>query len=203
MNGSEQTIESAGGVVVHRFRKLFLAEIAVGCIGCALLATAIAADQAWLDRHFLPAFFVSRATYVTTEWLVRGTTALFGLITAVLARRRIACALSADWTRVFTTLLAVVLAFGAAELLLRRTRLRAAEEVPPRKEPLRFLDARLGWLFVPSHVGYQSNNGRRVQYAFDGNGYRVPRVDQPVDFDRPSIVFTGESIMVGEKLLWR
>jgi hypothetical protein len=88
-------------------------------------------------------------------------------------------------------------------LLLRRTRLRAAEEVPPRKEPLRYLDARMGWLFVPSHVGYQSNNGRRVQYAFDRNGYRVPRVDQPVDFERPSIVFTGESIMVGEKLRWR
>jgi len=42
-----------------------------------------------------------------------------------------------------------------------------------------------------------------VQYVFDRNGYRVPSLEQPVDFERPSIVFTGESIVVGEKLLWR
>jgi len=175
----------------------------LGCIGCALIAAAIAADQPWLDRHFLPAFFISRAAYVRTEWLARMTALLLGLTLALLARRRIARALSADWTRVFATLLAIVLAFSTAELLLRRTRLRAAEEVPLRKEPLRQLDPRLGWLFVPSHVGYQSNNGRRVQYVFDRNGYRVPSLEQPVDFERPSIVFTGESIVVGEKLLWR
>jgi hypothetical protein len=103
---------------------------------------------------------------------------------------------------VISIALAIVMAFGVSELMLRRVHLRAAEEVPERKEPLRHLDARFGWLFVPSRVGYQSNNGRRVQYAFDANGYRVPRVGQPVDPDLPSIVFTGESMMVGEKLLW-
>src|SRR5947208_8860267 len=128
--------------------------------------------------------------------------ALSGLILAVFARGRLARVIAADGMRFWATLFAVVLAFGTAELSLRRTRLRAAEEVPPRKEPLRHLDARLGWLFVPSHVGHQSNNGRRVQYVFDGNGYRVPSLEQPVDFERPSIVFTGESIMTGEKLLW-
>jgi len=178
-----------------------LVEIGLGCTGCALITAAIAAGP-WLDRHFLPAFFISRATFVKTAWLVRITAIVLGLMLAVVARRRIARVVSADWTRVFVTLLAIVLAFGAAELMLRRTRLRAAEEVPPRKEPLRHLDPRVGWLFVPSHVGYQSNNGRRVQYVFDGNGYRVPSLDQPVDFERPSIVFTGESIMVGEKLPW-
>src|SRR6185369_9105653 len=130
-----------------------------------------------------------------TALLVRITVIVMGVVLAVVARRTIARAMSADWTRVFVTLLAIVLAFGTAELLLRRTRLRAAEEVPPRKEPLRHLDRRLGWLFVPSHIGYQSNNGRRVQYVFDGNGYRVPSLAQAVDFERPSIVFTGESIM--------
>src|SRR5207253_1153440 len=98
--------------------------------------------------------------------------------------------------------LAAVMAFVMTELMLRRIHLRAAEEVPELKEPLRHLDSRLGWLFVPSRVRYQSNNGRRVQYAFDGNGYRVPRVGAPVDFERSSIIFTGESMMVGEKLLW-
>jgi hypothetical protein len=187
---------------VSRSRQL-LVESVVACIGCALIAAAVAAGPRWLDRHFLPAFFVPRATLVRAESLLRIAAALLGIALAVLLRRRIARAVAADWTRAIAIALAIVLAFGAAELLLRRTRLRAAEEVPPRKEPLRQLDARLGWRFVPSHVGYQSNNGRRVQYALDRNGYRVPALGQPVDFDRPSIVFAGESIMVGEKLLWR
>jgi hypothetical protein len=38
------------------FRKQRLAEICVGCTGCALVALAIAANQQWFDRHFLPAF---------------------------------------------------------------------------------------------------------------------------------------------------
>ena len=46
-----------------KFRKQTLAEICVGCMGCALVALAIAANQQWFDRHFLPAFFVTRAEY--------------------------------------------------------------------------------------------------------------------------------------------
>jgi len=189
--------------VVSSFRKHLLAEIAVGCMGCALVAFAIAANQQWLDRHFLPGFFVTRAQYVRLETEVRAAAAIAGIAIALLLRRPIARSLAGNPSRSLSTLLAVLMAFGVSELMLRRIHLRAAEEVPERKEPLRYLDARLGWLFVPSRVGYQSNNGRRVQYAFDGNGYRVPRVGEPVDFERPSLVFTGESMMVGEKLLWR
>src|SRR3954454_19436468 len=132
MNRSEHTIESAGGVM-HRFGNLFFAEIALGCIGCALIAAAIAADQPWLDRHFLPAFFISRAAYVRTECLARMTALLLGLTLALLARRRIARALSADWTRVFATVLAILLAFSTAELVLRRPRLRPGGRAPARR----------------------------------------------------------------------
>jgi hypothetical protein len=185
-----------------KFRKKMLAEICVGCMGCALIALAIAANQQWFDRHFLPAFFVTRAEYVRMEMDVRIAVAAIGLLIALLARRPLARAIAASPSRAISIVLAIVMAFGVSEFLLRRVHLRAAEEVPERKEPLRHLDARLGWLFVPSRVGYQSNNGRRVQYAFDANGYRVPRVGQPVDFNQPSVVFTGESMMAGEKLLW-
>lgn len=184
-------------------RKQWLAEIAVGCTGCALVVFAIAANQQWFDRHFLPAFFVTRAQYVRMETMVRIAAALLGLLIAIVIRRPLGRSIAGNPSRTLSTALAVVLAFGAAEMMLRRVHLRAAEEVPERKEPLRHLDARFGWLFVPGRVGYQSNNGRRVQYAFDGNGYRVSRVGAPVDFTRPSLVFTGESMMVGEKLLWR
>jgi hypothetical protein len=176
------------------FRKFLLAELAVVCIGCALIAAAVVANQQWFDRHFLPAFFVPRAKYVRMEMIARITVAAIGLLLALVLRRPIA----RNATRVASIALAVALAFGAAELALRRVHLRAAEEVPARSEPRRHLDARLGWLFDPSHVGHQGN----VEYAFDRNGYRVRRVDEPVDFERPSIVFTGESMIVGERLAW-
>src|SRR5437660_4492021 len=149
-----------------KFRKQRLAEICVGCTGCALVVLALAANQQWFDRDFLPAFFVTRAQYVRMETDVRIAAAAIGLLIALLARRPIARTIAASPSRVISIALAIVMAFGVSELMLRRVHLRAAEEVPERKEPRRHLDARFGWLFVPSRVGYQSNNGRRVQYAF-------------------------------------
>jgi hypothetical protein len=136
------------------------------------------------------------------ELYARVATAVLGAALALVARRPIASAVAQNRARTFHIALAIVLAFGASELMLRQTYLRAAEEVPARKEPRRHLDSRLGWLFVPSRRGYQGNNGRLVEYAFDERGYRVRRVDEPVDLECPAIVFTGESMMVGEKLLW-
>src|SRR5260370_40496132 len=101
-------------------------------------------------------------------------------------------------------LVAVVLAFGGCELTLRvRTpRPTMVEKEPSYSEPSRRLDPRLGWVFVPSRTGRDNIGGRVVEYAIDSAGYRVRRVDEPVDPDRPTIVFTGESMMVGEGLTW-
>jgi hypothetical protein len=184
------------------FRKLQVAEIAVACIGCAVLVCALVANQQWFDRHFLPAFFVSRAKYVQVEQSARVAAAILGAALTFVVRRPIANAVTQNPARTLHIALAIALAFAASELMLRQTYLRAAEEVPARKEPRRHLDSQLGWLFIPSRRGYQSNNGRRVEYAFDQRGYRVRRMDEPVDLECPSILFTGESIMVGEKLLW-
>ena len=48
-----------------------IVEIAVAAIGGALLACALAANQRWLDRHFLPSWFVPRRWYVLLEAFVR------------------------------------------------------------------------------------------------------------------------------------
>jgi hypothetical protein len=181
----------------------FLAELAVACVGSGILACVIAADQQWFDRHFLPGFFVSRAKYVQMESYARVAAAALGVALMLIGRRPIARFVVHRPARALHAVLAIVLAFGASELALRQRHLRAAEEVPAQSEPRRRLDARLGWVFVPSRAGYQIKDGRVVEYAFDRNGYRVRRFDEPVDPDRPTILFTGESIMVGERLMWQ
>ena len=179
-----------------------LAEIALAFLGVALIACAVAADQQWFDKHFLPGFFVSRAKYVSVYWRVRIATAAVGAGLALVLRRPMARFIAQNPARALHAVLAIVLAFGASELVLRQRPFRAAEEVQARVEPRRRIDPYLGWAFVPSRAGYQTRLGQVIEYAFDRNGYRVRRFDEPVDQARPTIVFTGESIMVGERLHW-
>src|SRR5262249_4002188 len=63
-------------------------------------------------------------------------------------------------------------------------------------------DARVGWTFVPSRVGHATMGGRTIDYALDAYGYRVRRADDAIDPARPTILFTGESIVFGEGLTW-
>jgi hypothetical protein len=98
--------------------------------------------------------------------------------------------------------IAVVLALGASEAALRYVHLRPAGWLLPEEEPRRRPDPRLGWTFVPARAGRVTTGGRAIEYAFDAAGYRVRRVDEPVDPDRPTILFIGESVMFGEGLTW-
>jgi hypothetical protein len=178
------------------------AEIAIASIGGALLACAVVVDQQWLDSHFLPPFFVSRHSYVLVESCLRVVTAGLGAILALVARARIARVIADSPARALHAAIAVVLALGASELILRQRRLRSVGEEPASMEPSRCPDPRLGWIFVPARTGHHASGGRIIEYAFDPAGYRVRRADQPVDPDRPTIVFTGESMIVGEGLTW-
>lgn len=177
-------------------------QAAIACIGCAVVLAAIAADQAWLDAHFLPSFWVPREEMIETEQRARLAVAAAGVVIALFARKRVARAIAKEPIYLLTTSMAVALSLGATELFLRTRHIRGAEEVEPRYEPRRHLDARLGWLFDPARVGYDLHLGRRYQYAFDRNGYRVPSPGETVDFEEPAIVFAGESMMFGEKLDW-
>jgi hypothetical protein len=182
-------------------------EIAVVSIGIALLGCALAADHRWFDRHFLPSFVLSRRMYGLLASLARAITAGFGLALALVARPRLGRLVARVPPGILmadagSMLLAVVLALGTSELILRRTFGHAAEERPGDEEPLRRRDPRLGWLFVPSRTGHEKIGGRVVEYAFDSQGYRVRHANQPVDSERPTIVFTGESVMAGYGLNW-
>lgn len=188
----------------ERFTARVVAEVAVASLGGALLICALLANQQWLDRHFLPDFFLSRSRFVLEESVVRVAIAGLGAAVAFAARRRIARFVVHKPGGALNVMVAVVLAFGASELILRVRNPHAAmvQEEPTYIEPSRRLDPQLGWVFVPSRTGRHNVGGRVVEYATDSAGYRVCRVDEPVDPDQPTIVFTGESMMFGEGLTW-
>lgn len=188
----------------NRFTARVAAEVAVASLGCGLLILALVANQQWLDRHFLPAFFLSRSTYVLIESIVRAATAAFGAVLALAARSRLSRFIAHTPMRALQLTLSVVLAFGASEFLIRliHPTPKMEDEEPIYIEPSRRRDPRLGWVFVPSRTGRHSIGGRVVEYAIDSAGYRVRRTDEPVDSDRPTLVFSGESMMVGEGLTW-
>jgi len=159
---------------------------------------AIAATQSWLDRHFLPSFLLPRSWYVALETVGRVVVGAVGLL-VIFERHRIA---SLDPLRVLSIAAGAVLAFVASEFGLRSIHLRPTEWLLPTEEPVRRVDATLGWTLEPSRTGHANIGGREVDYAIDSSGYRVRRADMPVDLARPTIVFAGESVMFGEGLQW-
>jgi hypothetical protein len=178
------------------------AEIVVASLGGVLVAWALAAGGQWFDAHFLPAFFVSRDTYVLAHTLSRVAAAAIGLALVFLARPRIGRFVARSPAGTLHVALAIVLACAASELILRQLHLHAAAEEPAGRAPRRRLDPRLGWTFVPARAVHHAEGGRPIEYAFDAAGHRVSHVDAAVDPSRPTILFTGESMMVGEGLTW-
>ncbi len=179
-----------------------LVEIAVAFAGAAFVACALGANQQWLDRHFLPSFFLPRQWYVMVETFVRLVIGAFGAWLALVVRPRLGRFAGRTPARVLHVVVAIVLALGASELVLRRVNLRPAEWLLPDEEPHRRPDPQLGWMLTPARTGHNTIGGRVVECAIDAAGYRVARVDQPVDPERPTIVFAGESVMFGEGLTW-
>jgi len=176
--------------------------IAVTVIGIALIAVAFAANQRWLDQHFLPSFFLTRSEYVRIEWIVRLGIGIIGISVALIAPF-VARFLTSRILRLAISMgIAAVLALVAGELVLHYWNMGPAEWLAPEDEPRRQPDARLGWTLVPARVGHKTIGGRDVEYAVDANGYRVRALDEPVDPDKPAILFAGESMMFGEGLNW-
>jgi hypothetical protein len=183
---------------VDRGRRI---DIAVATLGIALVVSAALANQQWLDRHFLPSWFLPHRWYVLIESSVRGMIAMAGVL-LIVARARISRLMAVAAAPIALSIVAAVLAFGAGELVLRRVHPRAAEWLASDEEPRRQPDVRLGWTFVRGRTGHGTVGSRVVDYAIDAAGYRVRRVEEPIDRERPTIVFVGESVMFGEGLTW-
>jgi hypothetical protein len=170
-------------------------------LGIALVAGAIAANQAWLDRHFLPSFFVTRSWYVRAETIARVTIAAVGVLLLLVARGVGRGVARSPWGAA-SIAVAALLALGAGELILRRTSPRPLGWLVADDEPRRQFDPRLGWVLTPHRVGRTTIAGHTIEYAIDTNGYRVRGLEEPVDRRRPTILFVGESVMFGEGLPW-
>jgi hypothetical protein len=176
-------------------------EAAIASFGVALVICAAAASQSWLDQHFLPSFSVARPWYVRIETLVRLVAAASGAALALFARP-LARVVARPPRQAVHIILAAVLALGMSEAVLRRVHLRASEWLLPDEEPRRRPDPRLGWALAPARTGHLAIGERAIDYAIDPAGYRVRHTGEPVDPERPAILFTGESIMFGEGLTW-
>jgi hypothetical protein len=184
-----------------RSAALLIVEIATAGVGVALVVAAVAANQSWLDRHFLPSFFIPRHWYVLIETIVRVVVGAAGVSIAS-ARRRLARLMLRAPGTTFRVVVAAVLAIATSELTLRWIHPRPTEWLVAEEEPRRQVDPQLGWVLEPSRTGRSVVAGRTIEYAIDRAGYRVRRVDEPVDREHPAIVFAGESVMFGEGLTW-
>jgi hypothetical protein len=184
-----------------RSAALLIVEIATAGLGVALVVAAVAANQSWLDRHFLPSFFIPRQWYVLIETIVRVVVGVAGVSIAS-ARWRLARLMLRAPGTALQVVVAAVLAIAASELALRWIHLRPTEWLVAEEEPRRQVDPQLGWVLAPSRTGRSVVAGRTIEYAIDRAGYRVRRVDEPVDREDVAIVFAGESVMFGEGLTW-
>ena len=189
-------------------RRKWVTQSLVVIVGGAIAWAALLADDRWVDRHFLPMFFLARPTFlnlvVAARVLLLGAGVWLALIARPVLARRWASVplgeLAGRWLRI---LLSIALSLATTELVLRTLYRRAAQESSADEEPRRRRDPLYGWSFVPGRTGHDLIGGRSIEYAFDTAGYRVAKSDRPVDPARPSIVFTGESCVVGYKLNWQ
>jgi hypothetical protein len=198
-------MDCRGVASLHRRVRGIVAEAAVAALALAGLAAAALVGPAWLHRHILPAFFSPRAEQLHNLNLVRGCVVALALALlwpvrpwfGRLVARKPAGELAAD---IFPVLAAVVMALLASEFLLRHLPWFAAHELPAQREPLRRRDPTLGWALMEERTGRGVLGGRTIDYAIDAGGHRVRRQSEPIDYARPSVVFAGESIILGHGL---
>src|SRR5260370_8988852 len=121
-----------------------IAETEVASVGIALLSCALIANQRFLDRHFVPSFFLPRHWYVLIQTSARLAMAALGAWLALFASRRAGRFAARTPAGAFYVVIAVVLALGASEIVLSRVHLRPAEWLSAKDEPRLQPDPRLG-----------------------------------------------------------
>lgn len=179
----------------------------LGAAGAGLLYLAWRMDGGWADRHFLPAWAYPWETQLRILLGLRLAVATAALVVLLLIRPRTARAVAAGrGGQALVTALASIAAFAAAlavaEAVLHTRGWRSTQERWDKEEPLRARDPEYGWTFAPNHAGAVALHGRTVHYPTGPHGYRIPAPEAAPDPARPTIVFAGESILLGYGLEW-
>src|SRR5262250_3317474 len=98
----------------EHFGARLIAEIVVSSIGGTFLACAIVANQHFLDRHFVPSFFLPRHWYVVLQTFGRLVMAALGAWLLIVVRPRAGRFASRTPARALQVVVAAVLALGAS-----------------------------------------------------------------------------------------
>jgi hypothetical protein len=192
----------------HRMARACVRYLLVA-IGLLLLAAAFATGPEWLARHFLPEHRPQPRLHQVAGALRVGV-ALLGVAVVALVRPRVEREIAAGLGlallgRTVRNVLAIVLALLTSELILQRIPdPHFQREGRVRDDPAHMhrRDAQLGWTMMAAHTGHDRRGGREVDYAFDEHGCRVADASSRVDPAQPTLVFVGESYVLGAGLLW-
>jgi hypothetical protein len=175
------------------FRRLAQGAVAAGAL--ALVVLAWRCDEPWFDRHvFLPQqFFISanRGIVFWSRAAAAGSAVFLLLLVPRLPR-------GAAGRRL---LLAVLLALLAAEGLLQwRLRRLVNPGLAEAMDALTTRDPHHGVTLAASMDRVQSMSGREIRFRTDAEGRRISGA--AVDRALPTLVFIGESTVVGIGLQW-
>jgi hypothetical protein len=183
-------------------RVRLLVTAALLAAGIFILVWAIRADLRWFELNTLLDYCAGEPTHLPRAAHRRElgfVVGLFLLFAAIplgrAAGRRSAGALLGGTLRIT---LAALLALVACDLVLRWK-----GKGPPKPYHFRDLpdgqpDAALGWVLTPHAHKEVWMQPHPISYDVDAMGDRAPSVDWVPDFGRPTILFAGESVMIGQ-----
>ena len=196
-----------GGAATNDSRRnALVANIGIGALGLLCLVASVRMGPAWQWAHFLPNWGWSWSIQAKILLVLRVLVALVGAIVLVLLRPWLVRAIGTGrghqtLVSALAALLAVAAACAVTEGILHTRAWRSVQERWDQ-EPQRVANAEYGWAFKPDHAGTVILNGHPVHYATGPFGYRAPRPGVAPNFERPTIVFAGESIIFGYGLDW-
>jgi hypothetical protein len=168
------------------------AEALVAGAGVLFVTWALAADDAWFELHLMRFYCVTSPGVLARAHVARAIAGGIGLALVFVVRPRVGRRaerrpLRAGASFALRIAVAIALAFVAADGVLRAVRAIRPPGPPP---PL-----------VLAHRSRESaivdTAGTPVHYAINRDGIRTRTIDDEIDPDARSIVFSGESVVLG------
>jgi hypothetical protein len=183
-------------------RRLLFQRIVVETI-LTLVAIAIAAwvwcaDAFWFERHANAYRCIRDPHTLSLGNFSRWLAGVIALVLVLVVRPRVGRRVARNgisWAAVGRYALAIVLALGCAELILRRP--APFMTAPDGYSPTHIPDPRFAWKLAPSAQHTWHANGRDFLYAVNDEGNRAASIDAHSDHTRPTILIGGESIAMG------